>query len=200
MVRKRMILGITGGIGCGKTAVLKILKESYQFHVFEADRVAHELMQPGNRIYQLVVSAFGTDILAENREIDRQKLGSLVFQSPEQLKKLDDLTHPAVITELQNRIANIKKTEPDGNFVIEAALLIESGCNRICDKVWYIYADVETRAKRLMEFRNYTQEKIEHVMKNQLSHEEFLKYTDDSIDNSGTIEETSAQIQKKLEL
>jgi dephospho-CoA kinase len=195
-----MILGITGGIGCGKSAVLSILKEQYQFHVFEADAIAHELMRPGESIYQAVVSEFGTEILQENGEIDRQKFGALVFRDQEKLERLDALTHPAVIAEIKQRIETIRAEEPDGRFVIEAALLIESGCYKICDKVWYIYADVETRTRRLMEFRNYTEDKIKHVMQNQLSHEEFKKYTDEMIDNSGTIEETSIQIQKKLVL
>ena len=129
-----MILGITGGIGCGKSAVLSILKEQYQFHVFEADAIAHELMQPGQSIYQAVVSEFGTEILQENGEIDRQKFGAIVFQSQEKLERLDVLTHPAVIAEIKQRIEKIRAEEPDGRFVIEAALLIESGCYKICDK------------------------------------------------------------------
>lgn len=195
-----MILGITGGIGCGKSAVLNVLKDEYGFHILEADKVAHELMQPGQKIYENVVLEFGQEILQEDGGINRQKLGAIVFEKEEQLKKLNRLTHPAVIEELKNRIVNIRKEKGDTNFAIEAALLIESGCYTICDYVWYIYANDEVRKQRLKEYRGYSAEKIESVIKNQLSNETFWNNADCVIDNSGTLENTKEQIQKKLVL
>ena len=195
-----MILGITGGIGNGKSTVLKILQEQYSFTVFEADRIAHELMLPGKKIYDSIVKTFGTEILNTDGTIDRMRFGVMVFNDAEKLERLNQMVHPAVIDEISCQINHIRQEQPDMNFVIEAALLIESGCYKICDRLWYIDASPEIRSERLKKDRGYTEEKIEQVIANQLKKEEFLKYADDVIDNSFSIEETAAQIEKKLVL
>ncbi len=195
-----MILGITGGIGTGKSTVLKILQEQYHFIVFEADTIAHELMLPGKTIYNSIVEFFGKDILAADGTIDRIKFGAIVFSDPEKLETLNKMVHPAVIEEIKQRIEQQQKQNPETDFVIEAALLIESGCYEICNRLWYIHSDVKIRRERLRKYRGYTNEKIEHVIANQLKKEDFLKYADDVIDNSFSIEETAAQIEKKLVL
>ncbi|MCI8668186.1 MAG: dephospho-CoA kinase [Lachnospiraceae bacterium] len=195
-----MILGITGGIGNGKSTVLKILQEQYHFAVFEADRIAHELMMPGNKIFDSIVEAFGTEILNPDGVIDRMRFGAIVFSDASKLERLNQMVHPSVIDEISCRIHQLRQEQPDTNFVIEAALLIESGCYKICDRLWYIDTRPEIRRERLKRYRGYTDEKIQQVIANQLKKEEFLKYADDVIDNSFSIEETAAQIEKKLVL
>lgn len=195
-----MILGITGGIGNGKSTVLRILQEQYHFVVFEADHIAHELMLPGEKIYDSIVETFGPDILTGDGTIDRMRFGSMVFTDEKKLETLNQIVHSTVIEEISRRIEHIRQEQPDTNFVIEAALLIESGCYKICDRLWFIDSDSEIRRERLKKYRGYTDEKIQQVIANQLKKEEFLKYADDVIDNSFSIEETTAQIEKKLVL
>ena len=103
-----MVIGITGGIGTGKSTILRILKEKYNFTIFEADKIAHELMMKGNVSYLKIVDYFGNDILDENNEIDRKKLGQKVFNDKKQLEKLNEFVHPEVIHEIQNRIEKIE--------------------------------------------------------------------------------------------
>lgn len=193
-----MIIGLTGGIGCGKSTVLQILQEDYGFYIFEADRIAHELMEPGGEIYRRITEVFGRAVLQPDDRISREKLGNIVFHDKEALRQLDELTHPAVIEEITNRIEIQKEQTPDADFVVEAALLIESGCYRICDEIWYISVNETIREERLVTYRNYSVEKARSVMKQQLNHEDFLKYADVVINNEGTVEETKKEIQKKL--
>lgn len=193
-----MVIGITGGIGAGKSTVLNLLKNKYGYYIFEADQVAHELMKPGQRVYEEIVEEFGKEILDINHNIDRKMMAKLVFSNEGKLEKLNSIVHPAVIEELKRRMMELKKHQGIDHFVIEAALLIESGCNRICDTVWYIYADENVRIKRLIQNRNMTEEQIRAVMKNQLNQNLFSKGTQYQIDNSYSLEDTDRQIEKLL--
>ncbi|MDE7433388.1 MAG: dephospho-CoA kinase [Lachnospiraceae bacterium] len=194
-----MIIGITGGIGTGKSTVLKILKEKYGFVVFEADKIGHELMKKGNKTYDKIVKCFGNEILDSELAIDRKALSDIVFHDNEKLNHLNKIIHPAVICEIKSEIEKYKLENKNDKFVIEAALLIESGCDKICDRVWYIYADRPVRIERLIKNRGMSEKQINAVMKNQLEKEEFIKNTDYVIDNSGRIEDTDRQIKKLLE-
>ena len=151
-----LILGLTGGIGCGKTAVLTILKEEYDAYIIEADRLAHELMEPGKTVYQGIVDAFGMEVLMDadidisapaegnavtdngqstvNRSIDRKKLGDIVFHDKDKLALLNSISHPLVKEEIVRRIEE-QKDVGKKLFVIEAALLIQDGYKSICDKI-----------------------------------------------------------------
>ena len=143
-----LILGLTGGIGCGKTTVLTILKEEYDAYIIEADRLAHELMEPGKTVYQGIVDAFGMEVLMDtdiaisapaegnavtdngqstvNRSIDRKKLGDIVFHDKDKLALLNSISHPLVKEEILRRIEK-QKDAGKKLFVIEAALLIQDG-------------------------------------------------------------------------
>lgn len=194
-----MIIGITGGIGTGKSTVLNLLKHKYGFVVFEADKIGHELMQKGYEVYDKIVECFGTEILNEDLTINRKLLSDIVFHDKEKLKHLNRIVHPAVISEISSEIEKCRRQSGTDRFVIEAALLIESGCDKICDHVWYIYADREIRIDRLRKSRGMATEQIEAVMENQLDKEDFIKKTHTVIDNSGTMECTERQIKKLLE-
>ena len=193
-----MILGITGGIGTGKSTVLNILKEKYDFFVLESDKIAHEVMNPGNSAYNEIVEYFGDSILNEDKTINRKMMSEIVFNDKDKLNKLNSIVHPAVIKRISDTIEQ-EKLNGKENFVIEAALLIESGCSKICDRVWYIYADTEVRIERLMKSRNMTRKQIEDVMKNQMKNEFFRDNTTDIVDNSNSIEDTYTRVQKLLE-
>ena len=183
-----LILGLTGGIGCGKTAVLTILKEEYDAYIIEADRLAHELMEPGKTVYQGIVDAFGMEVLMDtdidisapaegdavtdngqstvNRSIDRKKLGDIVFHDKDKLALLNSISHPLVKEEILRRIEE-QKDAGKKLFVIEAALLIQDGYKSICDKMCYVYADLDVRISRLCEYRGFTQERAQAVIDSQ---------------------------------
>lgn len=193
-----MIIGITGGIGTGKSTVLDILGKKHGYIIFEADKLAHELMSKGNMAYNRITDCFGEGILDEEGNIDRSRFGKIVFADREKLAQLNHIVHPAVIEEISRRIDTLRQSGHE-KFVIEAALLIESGCHKICDRVWYIDTEKNIRIDRLKKNRNMSDEQIENVMKNQLDKDDFLKAADAVLDNSGSIENTEKQIQNLLE-
>lgn len=194
-----MIIGITGGVGCGKSTVLHILKQDFDCYTIEADKVGHLVMQNGTETYQKIVSTFGNEILDTNLEIDRKRLAGIVFSDKEKLKKLNQIVHPAVKNHIKNEIEQVTHLGNHSIIILEAALLIEEKYPEFCDEVWYIYADKQERIKRLKKTRGYTEEKIKKIMENQLSEEEFLKNCDKKIDNSHDFEATCQQIKKLFE-
>lgn len=195
-----MIIGVTGGVGSGKSTVLEILKEKYGAHIIMADDVAKELMEPGGASYEAVVKAFGEEILADSpeRRIDRKKLAAIVFGDEDKRELLNSLTHPQVKEEILKQFQKIYQKEPDALIVLEAALLIEGGYREILDCLWAVLADREVRIQRLMESRSYTREKALSIMESQLSDAEFRAHADYVIDNSGSLENTAEQIAKIL--
>lgn len=188
------VIGVTGGVGSGKSVVLSILEKDYHAETILADLVAHDLMQPGGKSYEDIVEAFGDGILNDDGTIDRVKLGNIVFHDAEKLQKLNAITHPNVKEEIKNRIQKIREHGTASMILLEAALLIESGYEDVYDELWYIYVDRETRYRRLQEGRGYTREKTDSIMQKQLTEEQFRKYADVVIDNSYSIEETKQQI------
>ncbi|MBC5662405.1 dephospho-CoA kinase [Coprococcus sp. NSJ-10] len=215
-----LILGLTGGIGCGKTAVLTILKEEYDAYIIEADRLAHELMEPGKTVYQGIVDAFGMEVLMDadidisapaegnavtdngqstvNRPIDRKKLGDIVFHDKDKLALLNSISHPLVKEEIVRRIEE-QKDVGKKLFVIEAALLIQDGYKSICDKMCYVYADLDVRISRLCKYRGFTQERAQAVIDSQESEAFYLEACDYKIDNSGSLENTKKDLKHILD-
>lgn len=192
------VIGVTGGVGSGKSVILSILEKEYGAQTILADLVAHDLMEPGAKSYMEIVETFGDSILQEDGVIDRQKLGSIVFADEKKLEQLNGITHPNVKEEIKRRIAKIRKKGEASMIVLEAALLIESGYEDIYDELWYIYVNRETRYERLKEGRGYTREKTDSIMNNQLSEEEFRAHAQVIIDNSYDIEQTKKQIHEIL--
>lgn len=192
------IIGITGGIGCGKSTVLQFMKTKYNAYIVEADRVAHQLMKCGQPAYEKIRQVFPASILADNGEIDRKQLSALVFRDAKCLKQLNDIVHPEVKSYLIHEI-ECKRIQKDCEiFVIEAALLIEDGYTKICDEIWYVYATEEIRIKRLMDSRGYTLEKCKSIMKNQSDEAFYRENTSVRIDNSISFENTEKQLDALL--
>ncbi|SHI32117.1 dephospho-CoA kinase [Parasporobacterium paucivorans] len=193
-----MVIGLTGGVGTGKSMILGILNREYDAHVIEADKVGHEVMSKNTDAYRQIISIFGKGILNPDESINRKLLGNIVFNDPKKLEELNGIIHPAVRREIEDRIARIKAASPEALIVVEAALLIEAGYRDICDQFWYVYSDFDVRKRRLMESRNYTEDKIEEIAENQLSDDEFRAASDFVIDNSHDIDETRKQVQEIL--
>lgn len=198
------IIGITGGVGAGKSAILEHLKEQYGAYVIQADQVGHLVMEPGQEAYEAIVEAFAKgksgectaaskQILRMDGTIDRKILGSIVFSDKEKLEQLNAIVHPAVKEWIRREIA-WKQKEGCRLLIVEAALLIEDGYASICDEMWYIYTDPQVRRARLKASRGYTDEKIDAIYRNQLSEAAFRAACQAVIDNSGSFEDTKTQI------
>ena len=190
-------IGITGGVGAGKSTVLNYLQERYKAYLIVADELAKELELPGHACYEKLTEAFGEKILDEEGFIDKKAFAERIFSDPQSLKTANDIIHPAVKEEILKRL---QEQEEAGKelFVVEAALLIEEKYDEILDELWYIYTDDAVRRERLKESRGYSEEKIESIMRQQLSEEEFRRHCRVVIDNSKRPEDTQAQIDRIL--
>lgn len=187
------IIGITGGIGSGKSVVLNILGEEFGAYIVEADRLAHRLMEPGEIAYKRIIQEFGADILDESKYINRVKLGSIVFNNEEKLNILNNIVHPAVKQTIINMIEEQKKCSTE-YFIIEAALLIQDGYKNICDEIWYIYSNKELRISRLIEYRGYTRERAESVISSQEPDEYFRTNSNRIVNNESDTEQLKIEL------
>lgn len=192
------IIGITGGIGTGKSTVLQILENEYNAYVVEADRLAHRLMEPGGSAFSQILSTFGEGILDENGYIDRSVLGGIVFSNSERLQQLNEIVHPLVKEAIKEDIANKAQEASYDIYVIEAALLLEDGYREICDTIWYIYSAMDVRIDRLIKGRGGTREKWISVMNNQSSEAYYRLHCDAVVDNGKTLEDTKEAIAQLL--
>ena len=191
------IIGITGGVGAGKTEVMTYIGQNYDAVVIKADEVGYVLMQPGKECYAPIVRLFGQQITDEAGNLNRKRIAELIFRDEEKLEQMNRIVHPAVKDYIRRAIENEKKQGTSYVF-IEAALLIEDHYDEICDELWYIYADEQVRRDRLRRDRNYSDEKIDGIMENQLSEEEFSEHCDFEVDNSGEFEDTIKQIDRRM--
>ncbi len=188
-----MILGITGGVGSGKTTVLKYFQEKYHAEIIEMDQVGKAISSPGQRAYQKIIDTFGSEIkYSYGEEIDRAKLSKLVFQDKKKLEQLNQIIHPLV---KEFVLEKIKEARQKNKFLIlESAILFEAGYETLCDFICYIYADETVRYQRLLESRGYTEEKTKNIIKNQKSVAYYKEHCDFIFDNSQTKETTYQQI------
>lgn len=192
------VLGITGGVGSGKSEVLNYLREEYGAVVCQMDETAKRLQEKGTGCFRKIAEAFGPEIIGADGELDRKKLGARVFSDPEQLRLLNSIVHPEVLRSVS---ADIRKHTEEGTplYVVEAALLPDVG-GELCDEIWYIYASEEVRRERLKASRHYSDEKITDMIASQPSEETFRRACTAVIDNSGPFENTERQIGERLRL
>ena len=193
------VYGITGGAGTGKSEVIKMLQQNFGGCVIMSDEVARELMQKGNISYQLIVEYFGRDILMDDGEIDRKKLADHVFNNKEALEKLNSMTHPYVKEEIRKLIAEAEASGECRFVAVESAILLECGYEDICDEFWYVYTKPEIRRQRMKETRNYSDEKVDSVMRNQQPDEVFFEQCSFVIKNNTTLSDVYAQLKEKLD-
>lgn len=193
------LIGITGGMGAGKSEILQYIKKHYKCEIYLADQVAHKVQSPGQPCFDKIVALLGEDILQADGTIDRAKMASRIFLDKDLLSKVNALVHPAVQTYLLERVEEAGRNPEVELFFIEAALLIETGYKEIVDEMWYIYADEKVRRRRLQANRGYTPQKITQIMEKQLSEEAFREACDFVIDNSGELENSFRQIDERLQ-
>lgn len=193
------VYGITGGAGTGKSEVIRMLREDFGGYVIMADDVARQLQQKGEISYQLMVDYFGKGILAEDGEIDRQKLAEHVFHHKEDLEKLNAMTHPYVREEILRQIKGAEESGEYAFVALESAIILECGYENICDEFWYVYTKPEIRRQRMKETRNYSDEKVDAVMKNQLPDALFFEHCQFVIENNTSLSTVYEQLKQKLE-
>ena len=191
------IIGITGGVGAGRTQILEYLNNKNGATICQAGQVGKKLQKKGTPCFEAIVEHFGTDILDEKGELDRERLAEIVFSKKEELSMLNGIIHPAVKEEIRRKIA--KEERKNTNlFIVEAALLIEDNYEEICDELWYVYVEDEIRKKRLIYARGYDARKVDDIIAAQLPKDVFLKHCDRVIDNNGVFEETKMQLDQIL--
>ncbi len=187
----KRIIGVTGGVGAGKSTVLEVLRTEYKARILLADTIAHELMEPGSKGLLEVTKALGTSFIGADGAVDRNALAALLFQDPKARKIVDGLIHPMVWEEIKRRA----KTAKERLVIIEAAVF-ETAPEGLFDEIWYIYASRENRILRLMENRGYSREKCEAIIAGQASEEQYRQLADRIIDNNKGREEIKKQLEE----
>jgi dephospho-CoA kinase len=203
-------VGLTGGIACGKTAVGEMFA-ARSAHVIQADRIAHELMQPGGPVYNQVVRHFGRDILQPDGRINRQKLAHVAFGQPAssgspsatRVEELNRIVHPAVIAAQEEWMADIGRRDPHAITIVEAALILEAGVRHQFDKLVVVTCSREARLQRFAQKLHMDAEaarlEMERRMAAQMPDEEKVRRADYVIDNSGALADTERQVDKIMQ-
>ncbi len=196
---KTNIIGITGGVGAGKSTILSHIAKNYNCRIIFSDDVGNDIKKKGYPAYDELVSFLGEGILGEDGEIDRKLMAAAIFNDKNKLKTVNNILHPAVNTFIINIIDEERMRNRYDFVFVEAALLIENGYEDIADELWYVYADEEIRRQRLKESRGYSDEKINDIFKSQLDDKSFRQHCDFVIDNSADLRSAAKQIDYKLE-
>ena len=188
-----MVLGLTGGVGAGKSRILELFSHDYGAQVIQADLVAGELEEPCHPGLTGLVSLFGNEILSPDGTLDRKLFADRIFGNPEALKRVNALIHPLTWNEIKRQIR-----ESSAELIVVEAALFDERSREVCQYLLYVDTQDEIRIQRLMENRGYSREKCLDIMKNQADRNDFLKLADFVIDNSGSLEESRLQIRRIL--
>lgn len=184
-----LIVGLTGGVASGKTAVSRVLREEGAY-IIDADQIARELVQPHKPAWNELVRAFGKEILQEDGSIHRRKLADKVFTDPEQRKVLNQILHPRIKEEMDRRTKEIGQEDPEAIVVIDAPLLVELGVYRKVDQLIVITSTQMQQMERLKERDGRSPEEALRLFSSQMPVEEKVKLADFVIRNEGSLEET----------
>src|SRR5258706_69429 len=185
------IIGITGNIACGKTAVGHMLLEMGAERYIDADALVHQLYLKGQPIAVKVAEAFGSDVVAADGSIDRKALGAIVFQDVEAMRRLEAIVHPAVGRALLKELASVS---PSGIAIIDAVKLLEGGSGALCQSKWIVICNEEQELARLMARNQLSEEESRARIRAQPPVASRLPLVDEVIDNSGSLEDTRRQV------
>ena len=191
---KMKLIGITGGVGAGKSLVLQLLQKLCRCRVLLADEAGNEVKLPGQPCYERLVELLGRQVLAPDGTIDRKKMAERIFADPALLERVNGIIHPEVKRYILKQGEEERSKGEIDYFFLEAALLIECGYEAVVDELWYVHADPAVRRQRLMESRGYSDEKVRQIFDSQLSEEEFRAHCRVVIENNGDIRETERQL------
>ena len=188
------VIGITGGVGAGKSEILSYIRERYNCRILLADEAAHKVKEKGPPCYEKLVALLSDEILDETGNINKVKMAEKIFSSRELLTKVNGIIHPAVKELILSAIQEERKSKIHDFFFIEAALLIEEHYDEICDELWYIYTSEKNRRERLKLNRGYSDEKIDNIFASQLSESTYREVCREEIDNNHLPEDAFSQI------
>lgn len=191
-----LVLGLTGGIATGKSTADEFFKNK-NIPIIDSDKIAHNIMNVGKPAWKKVKETFGTDYLNSDQSVNRKKLGKLVFNNEAELKKLNEITHPLIYQEIQEKI----KTEKDKNVplvIVDAPILFETGGQNYCDKTVVITLPPKIQLERLMARNNLSKEDALSRINAQMPLEQKEKLATYVVDNAGTIEELDSKLEQVL--
>jgi len=191
------LIGLTGGIACGKSTVLAMLA-NLGARTIDADRVTHALQAPGKPVYEQIVAAFPEAVPEPGAPLDRRRLAALVFSDPQRLRQLEQIVHPAVRVEIRNFIEAAGRAAGSAErpvVVIDVVKLIESGWAQVCDEVWVVTAPEEQQVERLMATRGMNEAEARQRIAAQTPQAARLAHATVVLDNSGSLEATRAQVE-----
>lgn len=190
---KKIILGITGSFGCGKTSVARMFRK-LGASCISADNIYHGLIKPESPLYKKIVSFFGSEILKKNNEIDREKLGRIVFDKNVALKKLTQITHPVIIKRMKTECSKLKRAKANRIIAIDAPLLIEAGLIEMVDKLIVVKISRKTQIARCRKHWGVPGDGVIKRIRTQIPLTEKVELADYVIDNNGTLEQTRKQV------
>jgi len=190
-----LIVGLTGGIGSGKTTVSKMLEEEGAY-LIDADEIARELVHPCTAAWHELIRAFGKEILEEDGSIRRKKLAAKVFSDPSQRNRLNEILHPRIKKEMKQRAKEVGEEHPEAIVVIDAALLVELGEYQEMDKVVVVTSQETQQIERVREREGASEEEARRILSSQMPLEEKLKVADFIIRNEGSLEETRSRVKE----
>ncbi|MBN4069921.1 MAG: dephospho-CoA kinase [Alkaliphilus sp.] len=183
----KKVIGLTGGIACGKTTVSNILKKLGAF-IIDADKISREVVKKGSPALREIASEFGDNYLLTNGELNRKKMGELVFSDSEALTKLNKITHPKIVAKIQNEIKWSKENSNYHVIIVDAALLIENNLTELVDEVWLVTASEHIQINRIMKRDSITEQEAKLRIDSQMTVEEKRKFACNIIDNSASLE------------
>ena len=188
------VIGVTGGVGSGKSRILELLSTEFGARVILADQVAKELEEPGQAGLSRLLEAFGDGILGPDGTLDRGRFAERIFHDPVALRTVNEIIHPLTWQEIRRQIWE----SGESLIAVESALFDET-TKEICQELWLVDASEKIRIRRLMDSRGYSREKCEKIIRSQKSRGDFIKLADVVIENNGSIEEVRAQIAARLQ-
>jgi len=192
---RAIAIGLTGGIGSGKSAASAILKELGAV-VIDADKVGHEIYVPGRAAWQEIVDAFGREIVAADGTIDRKKLGARVFADPALLKTLNAIVQPRIAADIASRIRALREDGLEAPIVVEAAVLLEAGWQWLVDEIWVVTVTPEVAIARILASRQLDRADVERRIASQLSDAQRTREATCVISNDGTLADLRAAIER----
>lgn len=191
------VIGLTGGIGSGKSTVSSYLKEK-GFLILDADQIAHDITKKGSPVLQKIADAFGAEMLDADGNLQRKKLAAVAFSTPENKAKLESLTTAEVVRLISEDVAQLRKTKDYDIIFIDAPLLFEAGVDRLTDSVWMVSADEEIRIGRVMDRDQVSREDVLQRIANQMANDEKIRRAHEVIDNSKGKDELYQQVEALL--
>lgn len=193
------IIGMTGGVGSGKSTLIQEIAKQFHARVIFSDEAAKMLEEKGGACHAQIVSLLGKEILKPDGSLNKKAMAEKIFADDALLHAVNGILHPAVKAYIVSEIDKERKAGEYTLFIVEAALLIEERYDLICDELWYVYCDEEVRRARLKESRGYSDEKINQIFASQLSDAQFREGCQRVIDNSGELKDALQQVHRLLE-